>query len=45
MWLGRDVGVEPDLTVRNIGPATTERSFRVNQRISQLKRDSIGGNM
>jgi len=36
MWLGRDELVEPEITVRNFGPATSERPFRINQRIAEL---------
>jgi len=45
MWLGRDESVEPEITVRNFGPATSERPFRINQRISDLGREWSGGNM
>ena len=44
MWLGRDERVEPEVTVRNFGPATSERAIRINQRIADLRRDWSGGN-
>ena len=44
MWLGSDEGVEPDVTVRKFGPATSERAFRINQRIADLRRDWSGRN-
>jgi hypothetical protein len=31
--LGRDERVEPEITVRNFGPAMSERPFRINQRM------------
>ena len=47
MWLRRDERVEPEITVRNFGPATSERPFGINQRIAELRRDwsERGGNM
>ena len=39
MWLGRDERVEPEITMRKFGPATSERPFRINQRINELRRD------
>jgi hypothetical protein len=37
MSLGRDERVEPEITVRDVGPATSERPFRINQRIADLR--------
>ena len=38
--------VEPEITVRNFGPATSERPFRIYKRIGELRRDySERGNM
>ena len=45
MWLGRDKRVEPEVTVKNFGPATSERPFTINQSIANLRRDWSGGNM
>jgi hypothetical protein len=47
MWQGRDERVEPEITVRNFGPATSQQPFRKNQRITALRRDWIerGGNV
>ena len=46
MWLGRDERVEPEITVRNFGPATSERPFRINKRICELRGNwSERGNM
>ena len=47
MWLGRDERVETKITVSKFGPPTSERLFRINQRIAQIRRDwsDRGGNM
>jgi len=45
VWLGRDERVEPEITVRNFGPATSELPFRINQKIAKLRRDWSGENM
>ena len=45
LWLERDERVEPNVTVRNFGPATSERPYRINQRIAELRSDWSGGNM
>ena len=44
MWLVRDVCVEPEITVRNFGPATSELAFRINHRTADLRRNWSGGN-
>ena len=41
MWLGRDEGVEPEITVRKFGPAASEQPVTINQRITELRRDWI----
>ena len=47
VMLGRDERVEPEITVRNFGPATSELPFRIKERIAELRRDwsERGGNM
>jgi hypothetical protein len=39
MGFGRDKCVEPEVTVRNFRPATSQRPARINQRIAELRRD------
>jgi len=41
MWLGRDERVEPEITVRKIGPAASERPVTINQTITELRRNWI----
>ena len=43
IWLGKDERVELEITVRNFGPATSERAIRINQRISNLRWGWSGG--
>jgi len=47
MSLGRDERVDPEITARNFGLATSERPFTINQRTAELRRDwsERGGNM
>ena len=39
MWSGREERVEPEITVSNFELATSKRTFRINQRITTVRRD------
>jgi len=39
MWLGRDERVEPEVTMRNFGQATSQPPVAISRRIAELRRD------